>query len=81
MIKSAVDCVNFRVKQAQRDELPIVDVDCSYYYKKYMEGGHHVIPPPCPSSPLSGWRAINKDSYQTVGLLIPMVTAGTYIFV
>ena len=49
-------CIKLRVEQAQRDELPIVDVDGSYVHKKYkslVEAGKHVVLPPYPSQPLS----------------------------
>ena len=61
---------------------PIVDVDGSYLYKNdksLVEAGKHVIPPLCPPSPPSGWRAVNKHSCQMVGPSIPTVTAGTDI--
>ena len=67
----------YRVEQTQRD-VPVVDVDGSYLYKKYeslVEAGKHVIPLLCPPSPPSGWRAFNKDmcKYQMVGSSIPQL--------
>ena len=59
----------YRVKQAQKEGTPVVDVDGSYTYQKYKSligAGKRVVPPVCPSPPLTGWRAINKDSYITV---------------
>ena len=70
-----------RVEQAKREEAPIIDIDGSYTYKKYrdlLKVGKHVVPPARPSLPLSGWRAINKDSYKSVGPSIPTVTSGMF---
>ena len=35
-----------------------------------------VTPLPCPTPPISGWRAVNKDGAVSVGPLIPTVTSG-----
>ena len=64
--------------------MPIFDIDGSFVYKKYrslVRDGKHVLTPSVPSCPLSGWRAVNKDSYQRVGPTIPFVTSGRFLFV
>lgn len=72
--------IEYRVEQAQKEGTPVVDVDGSYTYQKYKSligAGKRVVPPVCPSPPLTGWRAINKDSYTTVASSIPVVTSGS----
>ena len=66
--------------QAQKEGTPVVDVDGFYTYQKYKSligAVKRVVPPVCPSPPLTGWRAINKDSYITVASFIPIVTSGS----
>ena len=73
-----------RVRQAKREDVPIFDIDGSFVYKKYrslVRDGKHVLTPSVPSCPLSGWRAVNKDSYQRAGPTIPFVTSGMFLFV
>ena len=73
-----------RVQQAKREDTPIVDIDGSYAYKKFkglVKEGKHVVMPSHPSPPLSGWRAVNKDSYLRVGPMIPTVTSGILLLV
>lgn len=72
----------FRIAEAQQEKAPLVDVDGSYMYKKcktLIEGGMQVAPLPCPTPPISGWRAVNKDSVVSVGPLIPTVTNGNVV--
>jgi len=68
------------VEQAVKEKTPVLDVDGSYLYQKYRslaEIGKNVKRPDCPSKPLRGWRAINKDSYQNIAPLLPIVPSGT----
>ena len=81
-LKYCMLCYLCRVQQATREDTPIVDIDGSCAYKKYrilIRDGKHVAAPSCPSPPLSGWRAVNKDSYQRIGPMIPTVTSGRHV--
>ena len=65
------------VNQALRERVPLVDVDGSYLYRKQqqlIEADEIVVPLPCPSPTLIGWRALNNTSVATVDPLIPIVT-------
>ena len=64
---------------AQQEAAPLVDVDGLYLYKKHRaltEAGKQVAPLPLPTVPVSGWRAINRDSVANVSPLVPTVTNG-----
>ena len=68
-----------RVEQAVTEKTPVVDIDGSYLYQKYKslsDSGKTVMFPACPSKPLHGWRAVNKDNYQNIALLLPIVPSG-----
>jgi len=56
-----------------------VDVDGSYLYRKYRlitEAEGKDSEPLQPSPPLSGWRVINIDSFNTIGTSVPTVKSG-----
>ena len=68
------------IEQTVKEKTPVLDIDGSYLYQKYRsfaEIGKNVKHPDCPSKPLCGWRAINKDSYQNIALLLHIVPSGT----
>ena len=74
------DC--FRIEQAKSEQLPIVDVDGSYLYRKQQtitQSGIAVAPLPPPSPPLSGWEVVTNGNVQTMASKIPVVTSGTGI--
>ena len=55
---------------------PIVDVDGSYLYKNdksLVEAGKHAIPPLCPPSPPSGWRAVTNIVAKWLVLSFPQL--------
>ena len=61
--KSLLSAYTFRIAEAQQEGAPLIDVDGSYIYKKFktlIEGGLQVASLPCPTPPISGWRAVNR---------------------
>jgi len=66
-----------------REEVPLVDLGGSYLYRKHqklVEADETVAPLACPSTPLTGWKAVNTTSVATVGPLIPIVTNQIFPF-
>ena len=64
----------YRIKEAHKSSLKIVDVDGSYLYRKYrrlLSEGNSVSPPGFPSIPLSGWEQVNEDNHATLAKKIP----------
>jgi len=69
----------FRIQRAKCEQLPIVDVDGSYLYRKqqsHMQSGITVAPLDPPAPPLSGWQVVTKSNVQTISLKVPLVTSG-----
>ena len=72
----------FRIEQAKSKQLPLVDVDGSYLYRKQQtitQSGIAVAPLPPPSPPLSGWEVVTDGNVQTMASKIPVVASGTGI--
>ena len=71
-----------RIQQAKTEQLPIVDVDGSYLYRKQQllkQSGVCIAPLPLPS-PLSGWEVVSESNIGTISPKIPAVTSGKYCF-
>lgn len=61
------------------EQLPIVDVDGSYLYRKeqsLIESGISVVPLETPSAPLSGWEVVTDVNMDTIIPKMPVVTSG-----
>ena len=61
------------------EQLPVVDVDGSYLYRKQQlltQTGVHVAPLPQPPPPLTGWEFVFQDTVGTISARIPIVTSG-----
>ena len=68
------------MKEVKSEQLPIVDVDGSYLYKKQqrlLKAGTKVasVEPPCP---LTGWKIIEESNIQTITRCIPVLTPGMF---
>ena len=70
-----------RIREAKSDQLPIVDVDGTYMYRKQQrltESGvinsMSSLNPPSP--PLSGWEDLTGANVESIGPKIPVVTSG-----
>ena len=71
----------FRIQQAKCEQLPIVDVDGSYLYRKQqslMDSGVTVAPLDPPAPPLSGWQTLTETNARTIAPMVPLVTSGMY---
>ena len=67
-----------RVNETERENRPIVDVDCSYLYGKYKsltESEVQVELPLNPPPPISGWRVVKQDNFESIASSIPPVTS------
>ena len=74
------------MNEALVGNMPVVDVDGSYLYKKYKtlaDAGHRLAPLTAPSSPPSGRVTVSGENYMQVAPDIPTVTVtvtvGQYI--
>ena len=68
-----------RMIQAKQDGSPVVDVDGSFRYKKYLfltSTGKNVAEPGPPPPPLTEWKLVSENTFQDVALHIPLVTSG-----
>ena len=84
MYNCLTDCIrcNFRIEEAKCQQLPVVDVDGSYLYKKQqslLQSGVAVALLAPPSPPLSGWEAVTEGSVATIAKKVPCVTSGMHI--
>ena len=69
----------YRIREAQKSQKEIVDVDGSYLYRKHqllLSKGKSVVPLSLPGIPLSGWERVDKGNYTLVAKKIPCVTPG-----
>ena len=69
------------MNQAEQGGTAVVDVDGSYLYRKYValtEAGEQVSVPGIPPPPLTGWKCVTEDTYQTIACSIPSVTSGIW---
>ena len=66
--------IYLRVKEAKRAGKKIVDVDGSYFYRKYHRHPGVVIP--TPDSPLTGWETITDANYKEIASKLPKVAHG-----
>lgn len=67
-----------RVREAVRSNLPIVDVDGSYLYRKQLRlgGASDDAQLPLPTPPLSGWESVNSENASDMSSNVPRVTQG-----
>ena len=68
-----------RMHEAKRCDTPVVDVDGSFLYRKYMSrlnAGEKVSEPGPPPPPLTDWKLVSGDTFKDVALHIPLVTSG-----
>ena len=69
-----------RIEQAKSEQLPIVNVDGSYLYKKHHELSHsgvsvpHLDPPSSP--PITGWETATEKNVSSIATRLPVVTSG-----
>lgn len=71
--------IHFRIREAERDRVDVVDVDGSYVYRKYqnmVSSGITVSDPGVPAIPLTGWEQITELNYKEMAKKIPKVTHG-----
>ena len=69
-----------RVKHAEEEASPVMDVDGSYLYRKYqrlVKSGKDITQPDHPRSLPSGWKVVNERTYKDVTISVPLVTTGT----
>lgn len=69
----------YRIREAQKSQKEIVDVDGSYLYRKHqllLSKGKSVVPLSLPGIPLSGWERVDKRNYTLMAKKIPCVTPG-----
>ena len=67
-----------RVREAVQANLPVIDVDGSYLYRKQQRlgSGSHCMPSPIPSLPLTGWESVSAENAREMSVKIPCVTQG-----
>lgn len=69
-----------RIRKANSDNLPVVDVDGSYLERKYkqmMDAGMTVAPLGAPTgTPLAGWEIMTEASVKDLTKKLPRVTSG-----
>ena len=68
-----------RIREAQKSQKAVVDVDGSYLYRKHqllLSKGKSVAPLSLPGIPLSGWELVDKGNYTRMAKKIPCVTPG-----
>jgi len=72
-------CVR-RIRKANSDNLPVVDVDGSYLERKYkqmMDAGVTVAPLGAPTgTPLAGWEIMTEANVKDLAKKLPRVTSG-----
>ena len=69
----------YRIREAQKSQKEVVDVDGSYLYRKHqllLSKGKSIMPLSLPGIPLSGWEHVNKGNYTFMAKKIPCVTPG-----
>ena len=70
----------YRVREAIKGKMAVVDVDGSYLVRKHeqlRQAGVNVAPLGPPSLPLSGWITINEANYKDESQKIPRMLPGT----
>ena len=76
-------CTILRIHKAKRDDTPVVDVDGSFLYRKYMSrvnAREKVAEPGPPPPPLTEWKLVSEDTFKDVALHIPLVTSGKLLY-
>lgn len=76
--------VQHRIQQAKSQQLPVVDVDGSYMFKKQqhlMQSGLHLASLPPPPPPLGGWKVVNESNVGSISCNIPVVTSGNISYI
>ncbi len=69
------------MRKVETDEMPVVDVDGSFLYKKYIklsESSKEVAFPSIPSPPVSVWTAVTAHNFQEFADSIPHVSQGNF---
>ena len=69
----------YKIHEVLKLQLPIVDVDRSYLYRKEQKlilEGIKTVPLPSPDIPPSGWEVLSRANFKEKGL--PKVTSGEY---
>ena len=72
-------CILYRIRQAIKDQMEVVDVDGSYLYKKCKrleDQGAIVMPLVLPSAPVAGWDSLTEVNASELAKKVPRVTAG-----
>ena len=67
------------MKQAEQEKTPVIDVDGSYLYKKYLsltEGGQNVSLLGYPSPPIAGWKTVTESTCLSIASTLPSVSSG-----
>ena len=67
----------FRIHGAIATNLPVVDVDGVYVYRKLQDSGIDISSMPLPWLPLNGWESVSADNVTEMSTKIPRVTSGT----
>lgn len=69
-----------RVKEASESNMPVVDVDGSYLYRKQQQLSSPGIAftTPAPSPPITGWESVTSENVSTMSTKVPCVTPGMY---
>ena len=69
-----------RIRKANSDNLPVVDVDGSYLERKHkqmMDAGMTVSPLGAPTgTPLAGWEVMTEANVKDLAKKLPRVTSG-----
>ena len=71
--------ITSRIKEVSESQMPVVDVDGSYMYRKKQQlssAGFNVAVLPAPTPPLTGWEQVTSDNSATMSKNIPLVTPG-----
>ena len=72
-------CILYRIRQAIKDQMEVVDVDGSYLYKKCKrleDQGAIVMPLVLPSAPVAGWDSLTEVNASELAKKVPHGTAG-----
>ena len=70
-----------RIQEAKRDGTPVVNVDGSYVYQKYIsltEAGENIAQPGLPPPPLTEWKLVSETTCKDIAIHIPLVTSGEF---
>ena len=71
--------ISCRIRETQKSQKEVVDVDGSYLYRKHqllLSKDKTVAPLSLPAIPLSGWEQVDKGNYTLMAKKIPCLTPG-----